>query len=538
MAFTETLPESLEKLINSLNEKFELNPNLKPSEIVKAIEEVDIQESDIMPWSDFNHPGEDSYGRKMIYKHPNYEIMAMSWVPGDFASIHDHGHTQWGAVKLFGPAEHATFRWQDDELTTLSRQNFSKGKIVGVSHSLIHSMGNPTDQPYLTLHVYGTSSPEESITGDARLFNLEKGRIERINGGVFFELPEEEIVKTQDGPKGDFPTRTRYLIDLMRRLSNFNSNQEDRIKNIYNDVFSSSHLKELQEFLNEITDEHDHTSNSSQWQILNFELEELAKSQKSSSLNNDDAFDKYAELYDSLICKPCKDGFILNYFRHFISTYLNGNIQDKTILSLGCGTGMIEKDLIEELSLNSNNLKGIDYSEAMVKEAQKRINAEKGDLLELDLQGYDIAYSGLNVFQYLPANGLEKAIQNTANALNTGGWFIGDFITPDHIRWYPNVMYNNNKDIISLRTPRLIEKEGKTYQESEIINLDFREDLADVNYAGKHARYLAPIVRVREYFKKAFNSEPMLLDAFSLEEIKPDSDTCSSTRYVVIIQKK
>ncbi|MBK8652429.1 MAG: hypothetical protein IPN20_00430 [Haliscomenobacter sp.] len=51
----------------------------------------------ITPWADFDHPDADSYGRKMAYKGPNFEIMVMSWKPGDFSSIHDHGHTQWGS---------------------------------------------------------------------------------------------------------------------------------------------------------------------------------------------------------------------------------------------------------------------------------------------------------------------------------------------------------------------------------------------------------------------------------------------------------
>lgn len=537
MISTNTFTSTIKNLITTLDHKFEKNPNLKPSEIISIIAESKITEDNLLEWADYDHPAEESYGRKMIHKHPNYEVMVMSWNPGDYAAIHDHGYTQWGAVKIFGSAEHATFRWQDDELSTLSRHFFEPGKIIGVSHSLIHSMGNPTDKPFLSLHIYGTSSPKDFITGDARLFNLENNTIQRVNGGVFYELPKDQILNLKDGPSGDFPTRTRFLIDLLRRVEQFPITNQTRLNEIYNDLFASTHLQEFINYLSEITKENDHIINSTQWDILNNELKELSKMQRQADQNPSDAFHKYAELYDSLICKPCKDGFILNYLHHFIQNYLNKGIQEQSILSLGCGTGMIEKDLIDEFKLNPNKLIGVDSSEAMVGEAKKRINAIKGDLLDLNMENFDIAYSGLNVYQYLPANKLEIAISNTAKTLKKGGWFVGDFITLDHIRWYPNVMYNKTKDIISLRTPRLIEKEGKTYQESEIINLDFRGKLIDVNYAGKHSRYLAPIIRIREYFKKHFNSDPILLDAYSLKEINKESDTCNSTRYVLIVKK-
>ena len=80
---------------------------------------------------------------------------------------------------------------------------------------------------------------------------------------------------------------------------------------------------------------------------------------------------------------------------------------------------------------------------------------------------WDIAYSGLNVFQYIPAERLEEAISKTSKILHKGGVFLGDFITPDHIRWYPNFMVSDSGKTLSLRQPRLTEINGKMYQESE-----------------------------------------------------------------------
>ncbi len=93
----ESLPTALQQIIRFVHQK---SP-LKPADLRKAILESGITEQDLLPWADFNHPVEDSYGRKLVYKEDNLEIMVMSWQPGDFSGLHDHGHTEYGAVKVF-----------------------------------------------------------------------------------------------------------------------------------------------------------------------------------------------------------------------------------------------------------------------------------------------------------------------------------------------------------------------------------------------------------------------------------------------------
>lgn len=146
--------------------------------------------------------------------------------------------------------------------------------------------------------------------------------------------------------------------------------------------------------------------------------------------------------------------------------------------------------------------------------------------------------TGLNVLQYLPAERLEEAIANIAAVVKPGGYFLGDFITSDHVRWYPNVMYGGEGDrVISLRTPRLREREGKMYQESSIVNMDFRGERVFLNDAGTHSRHLPPMSRVRALFERHFGGAVKIMDALSMEELPPDADTCPSTRYVVVAER-
>lgn len=106
------------------------------------------------------------------------------------------------------------------------------------------------------------------------------------------------------------------------------------------------------------------------------------------------------------------------------------------------------------------------------------------------------------------------------------------------MRWYPNVVYSNDEKVVSLRSPRLVEDDGKLFQESEIVNVDFSGEQLIVNYAGKHKRFLPPLHRIRQYFMDAFGGEVKLYDAHALELIPVSADTCESTRYVVIAQKR
>lgn len=209
------LPQSIQHLIQSLSSRRYLTPQLARQFILSA----NIQPEDLSQWETYNHPIVDSYGRKLVYDGGYFEIMVMSWMPGDFSAIHDHGFTQWGAVQCFGTAKHITYQLKDHILQTDHEMWFKPRQVVTVNHDLIHQMGNPSEQHFLSLHVYGCSDRFGDITSDARIFDLWEGSIQYTNGGVFFCLADSEISQRQLGLQGDLSTTLRHHQQMLNRIN-------------------------------------------------------------------------------------------------------------------------------------------------------------------------------------------------------------------------------------------------------------------------------------------------------------------------------
>ncbi len=209
------LPDSLQNLIKSLS----LYPSLNSELVRQLLINAKIEAEELLPWATYDHSILDSYGRKLVYDGGYFEIMVMSWKPGDFSAIHDHGFTQWGAVQSFGQAKHINYQFKNNILYTQKEMDLKKKQIVTVNHDLIHQMGNPTDSYFLSLHIYGCNDRQGEITSNARIFDLFEGSIQYSNGGVFFCLPEREISQRNYNLRGDLITTIRHHQQMLDRVN-------------------------------------------------------------------------------------------------------------------------------------------------------------------------------------------------------------------------------------------------------------------------------------------------------------------------------
>lgn len=185
----EKLSPGLQRLVDSIETQ---HKHVSVKLAAELMEKAKIVESDLLPWADYAHPITDGYGRNLAYHTDKFEVMIMTWNPGDYSSVHDHGYTQWGAVQVFGDVMHQSYSTVGDTFKLSSKEILSKGSITKVNNALIHQMGNATTKPYLTLHMYGANEPHETVTADMKIYELETGLIRKTNGGAFFNLTEED----------------------------------------------------------------------------------------------------------------------------------------------------------------------------------------------------------------------------------------------------------------------------------------------------------------------------------------------------------
>ncbi|MCS5659559.1 MAG: cysteine dioxygenase family protein [Dehalococcoidia bacterium] len=212
------------KLIESLEGLSEFTPG----SVHEVVSECDIGFEDLKEWIDYHYPVSDSYGRKMVHDGGFFEVMVMCWRPGDYSAIHDHGKAEFGAVKIFGDAEHATFELNRQKLTTISREMVEAGTTLKVTPSLIHQMGNPGESNFFSLHVYGNVDLEGGVTSEARIFDYSRNELLFVDGGVFYLLPESEIVHREELPEADQATRSRDLIEAAKRAKTMGDDSEYR----------------------------------------------------------------------------------------------------------------------------------------------------------------------------------------------------------------------------------------------------------------------------------------------------------------------
>ena len=471
----------------------------------------------------------------MIYDGGSFEIMAMSWMPGDYSAIHDHGHAQWGAVQVFGPAEHAVFAMDSETITTLSRTQLTCGRIVTVGHDLVHQMGNPTSDQFLSLHVYGNANRTHDVTANARVFDLTHQEIQRTDGGVFYSLDSAQINSRRESPRPDYLT---WLFDTLQRIKRGLRASRD-VTDLLGRLTSRQQWSSLKEDLTARMDQQNHITDSRYWSQLFDGLREAAEIQSrcidgiGADFQERDEWRTYAALYDHVI------GATNAYMPKFMARIFDRfglPAREISFVDVGCGTGWFESELTKQLGMSREQLLGIEPSAAMVEVARARTNVRRGGLLDLceDWGSYDVSFC--NSYQYLRHEDFSDAVGRMASITKPGGLCIGEFITQDHTRWYPNVVFAEDDLVVSLRKPTLHERGGCTYQHSEILNIS-RLDRMRITDEGTHCRFMVSPARVRQVFHKHFGSSLDVFDAITFAPLSIDAETCSSTRFVVCARR-
>lgn len=133
-------------------------------------------------------PSPDGYLRRELYRSPRdgYQVLAMTWGPGQGSTVHDHADT-WGVeAVLRGRLEVVDYRVRDRNralarLRASGRHELEGGRVIGLlpPHDL-HACRNPgARDTTVTLHIYGTPLEEvrRYVHVEGELYRPERVRL-------------------------------------------------------------------------------------------------------------------------------------------------------------------------------------------------------------------------------------------------------------------------------------------------------------------------------------------------------------------------
>lgn len=118
-------------------------------------------------------PRQDTYARHLLHKdrQNRFVVLSLVWLPGQGTPIHDH--SCWGVMGLLeNSLEEVGYERLDDgsrpghaELRELTGRQVSKGSTSYLlpPYQEIHSIGNNTDRPTVSIHVYGRDIDEVNV---------------------------------------------------------------------------------------------------------------------------------------------------------------------------------------------------------------------------------------------------------------------------------------------------------------------------------------------------------------------------------------
>lgn len=121
----------------------------------------------------WRQPREDSYARYLLHRDRlnRFVVLSLVWLPGQATPIHNHGC--WGVMGILENAlEEVDYERLDDgsipdraELREINGRLVSNGSTSYVlpPYQEIHRIGNPTQKPTLSIHVYGRDIDEVRV---------------------------------------------------------------------------------------------------------------------------------------------------------------------------------------------------------------------------------------------------------------------------------------------------------------------------------------------------------------------------------------
>lgn len=141
----------LQKLVSDLDA---LGPAPTLVDLAKALESADLSLADVAPYVERNPR---NYNRALVSYRSHYELLVMTWLPGQSSVPHDHAGSICAMQVLQGDAIEGSYRVAEDGYVDFEYDTLVKcGEITAGQDAGIHTVLNPADASNLlvTIHVY------------------------------------------------------------------------------------------------------------------------------------------------------------------------------------------------------------------------------------------------------------------------------------------------------------------------------------------------------------------------------------------------
>lgn len=122
-------------------------------QVSKILSEARLELSDVAP---FVRASEQSYNRSIVVQRDNYELLVLTWTPGQQSAPHDHSGSVSAMQVLAGNATESFWRVSEDGYADIEFESeLSTGQSTAWHDAGVHSIGNASPvENLVTIHLY------------------------------------------------------------------------------------------------------------------------------------------------------------------------------------------------------------------------------------------------------------------------------------------------------------------------------------------------------------------------------------------------
>ncbi len=146
---TTALPSGLSALVERLKVR---GSTLDLVSLNQVLGEAALCSEDVRP---FAQPDASRYRRVTVYQNQNFELLVLTWLPGQASLPHDHAGSMCAVRVIEGVAKESHFfRGDDSYVVPAAASDLVAGQVTASDDSGIHALANAGPETLVTVHVY------------------------------------------------------------------------------------------------------------------------------------------------------------------------------------------------------------------------------------------------------------------------------------------------------------------------------------------------------------------------------------------------